>query len=70
MKEFSNYEYDLLTISSDEKDKYAININPNTKIAKVIKKINKHTVWMLGECNDLAEKLFRGYDLDITYENI
>lgn len=69
-KKFSKYEIELLNECSDNKDRYAININPKTKKVTLINIKSNAIMWNFGESNVLTEKLIDFIDTIVTYQNI
>jgi hypothetical protein len=70
MKEFTVYEYNLITKCWDEQNKYAINIDPETNDATVIEIDTQKIIHKLGKGFDLFEKMIVLSRIEPTHYHI
>jgi hypothetical protein len=70
MTEFNQFENELLTKCWDEKDKYKVNINPETNEASVIEVKTQNKTWSFGKSSDLFIKMLKYCDLEPRYINL
>lgn len=68
MKEFTQYENELLTKCWDEKDKFKVNINPETDDISAVDNTTNKVIWNFGKSNGLIEKMLRYCDINPSFE--
>lgn len=66
MKQFNTYELNLLTQCNDERDKFVVNINPETKEVTIIDLASNNVIKHLGYNSTLSEKLLSMIEVKIT----